>query len=247
MDIRVQRPARALQRRDHAGLPTGDAARARAAPVDVAQHPRVHPQHRAAQPVIPRHLVAQPIWHRQDPLPHRRPRQHRVHQGRRPLRHPPAPAARTPPAPLARKRHQVLARAALALKARHTGLVHPAQQELPELALHELRQARAVARLRHRAQEGLQMLGDDLVEHGVLGVSRAIHRRDTSHPSEWRARAALPMPRDGYADSGRRRRPHAPPLEPPPERARDPPLRRLIVNIRDPLDAPPRLAGRREI
>jgi hypothetical protein len=77
----------------------------------------------------------------------------------------------------------VLARAALALKARHAGLVHPAQQELPELALHELRQARAVASLRHRAQEGLQMLGDDLVEHGVLGVSRAIHGRDTSHAS----------------------------------------------------------------
>jgi hypothetical protein len=29
----------------------------------------------------------------------------------------------------------------------------------------------------------LQMLGDDLVDHGVLGVSRTIHGRDTSHPS----------------------------------------------------------------
>ena len=77
----------------------------------------------------------------------------------------------------------MLARAALALKARHAGLVHPAQQELPELALHELRQARAVAGLRHRAQEGLQMLGDHLVQHGVLGVSRTIHGRDASHPS----------------------------------------------------------------
>jgi len=77
----------------------------------------------------------------------------------------------------------VLACAALALKARHAGLEHPAQQELPGLALDELRQARAVAGLRHRAQEGVQMLGDHLVEHGVLGVSRAIHGRDTSHPS----------------------------------------------------------------
>jgi hypothetical protein len=40
MDIRVQRPARALQRRHHAGLPTVDAVRARAAPVDVAQAAR---------------------------------------------------------------------------------------------------------------------------------------------------------------------------------------------------------------
>jgi hypothetical protein len=74
--------------------------------------------------------------------------------------------------------------AALALKPRHAGLVHPAEQELPELALHEPRQARAVAGLRHRAQKGLQVLGDDLMQHGVLGVSRAIRRRDTPHASE---------------------------------------------------------------
>jgi len=34
----------------------------------------------AAQPVIPCRLVAQPIRHRQHPLSHRHPRQHRVHQ-----------------------------------------------------------------------------------------------------------------------------------------------------------------------
>jgi len=77
----------------------------------------------------------------------------------------------------------VLAGAALALIARHARLVHPAQQEVPELALHELRQARAVLRLRHRAQKGLQVFGDHLVQHGVLGVSRAIHGRDASHAS----------------------------------------------------------------
>jgi hypothetical protein len=74
----------------------------------------------------------------------------------------------------------VLARAALELKPHHAGLEHPAQQEL---ALDELRQARAVAGLRHRVREGLQVERDDLMEHGVLGVSPAIHGRDTSHPS----------------------------------------------------------------
>ena len=74
-------------------------------------------------------------------------------------------------------------RAALALKPRHTRLEDAAEQELPELALDELRQPRAVAGLRHRAQEGLQVLGDHLMEHGVLGVSRAIRGRDTSHAS----------------------------------------------------------------
>ena len=77
----------------------------------------------------------------------------------------------------------MLAGAALALKPRHAALEHAAPQELPELALDELRQARAVASLRHRAQESLQVFGDDLVEHGVLGVTGPIQRRDTSHVS----------------------------------------------------------------
>ena len=75
----------------------------------------------------------------------------------------------------------MLAGAALALKPRHAALEHPAQQELPELALDELRQAPAVASLRHRAQKGLQVFGDDLVEHGVLGVTGPIRGRLTSH------------------------------------------------------------------
>jgi hypothetical protein len=60
-------------------------------------------------------------------------------------------------------------------------LDHAARQELPELAPDELRQACPVAGRRHRGQEGLQMLGDDLMEHRVRGVSQAIHGRDTSH------------------------------------------------------------------
>ncbi len=108
-------------------------------------------------------------------------------------------------------RHQVRAGAALALKPRHAVLEHAAREELP---LDGLRQAGAGAGLRHRAPEGLQVQGDDLVEHGVLGVSRAIHGRDTAHASGSRARAALPMPRDGYAGSAPAGT-MTPPLEPP--------------------------------
>src|SRR5262245_2614744 len=79
------------------------------------------------------------------------------------------------------KRHQVLAPAALALKPRHAGLEHPAKQELSELTLDELRQAYPVAGLRGHVQEGFQLLADHLVEHGMLGVSRAIHGRHTRH------------------------------------------------------------------
>lgn len=47
------------------------------------------------------------------------------------------------------------------------------------------------------------MLSDNPVEHGVLGVARAIHGLEDRHAEEYRARRALPMPKDGYAGSGR--------------------------------------------
>ena len=47
----------------------------------------------------------------------------------------------------------MLAGATLAPESRHAVLEHAARQELPELALDELRQARAVAGFRHRVQE----------------------------------------------------------------------------------------------
>src|SRR5215475_790847 len=83
------------------------------------------------------------------------------------LRHPPATATGTLRPPFTRKRHQVLPRATLTPKPRHAVLDHAARQEFPELALDELWQARPVVGLRRRAQEGLQVLGDDLMEHGV--------------------------------------------------------------------------------
>ena len=53
MKIRVQRPARALQGRHHPGLPTLNAARASALPVDVEQHARVHNHHPGACGILP--------------------------------------------------------------------------------------------------------------------------------------------------------------------------------------------------
>jgi non-ribosomal peptide synthetase component F len=117
------------------------------------------------------------------------------------LGHPAAAATRTEPPPLAGERHQVLTGAALAPKARHAALEGATHQELPELPLDELREARAVARLRGRAQESLQMHADDLMEHGVLGVSRTIHGLCTRHPLGYRASSSAPMPRDGYTRS----------------------------------------------
>jgi hypothetical protein len=54
---------------------------------------------------------------------------------------------------------------------------------------------------RRRAQEGLPVLANDLMEHGVLGVTRAIHGLNTRHSSGYRAHKGAPMPTDGYADT----------------------------------------------
>ena len=81
----------------------------------------------------------------------------------------------------------MLAGATLASKARHTALEHAARQELSELALDELRQTGSVAGLRHRAQEGLQVLGDDLMEHGVLGVAGPVDRSLEGHGPQVRS------------------------------------------------------------
>jgi hypothetical protein len=63
-------------------------------------------------------------------------------------------------------------RAAFAPKPRHAVLEHAAHQELPELALDELRQARPVAGLRHRAQEVLQVFGYDLMVPVCSGAAK---------------------------------------------------------------------------
>ena len=92
----------------------------------------------------------------------------------------------------------MLTGAALAAKARKAVLERATRQELPELPLDELREADPLAGLRGLAQKGFQMLADDLMEHGMLGVTRPIHGLDTRHSPGYRARGAAHMPKDRY-------------------------------------------------
>jgi hypothetical protein len=92
----------------------------------------------------------------------------------------------------------VLTGAALTAEARKAVLECATRQELPELLLDELREADSFAGLRRRAQEGLQVFADDLMEHGVLGVTRSIQGLDTRHSPGYRARGAAHMPKDRY-------------------------------------------------
>ncbi len=63
-----------------------------------------------------------------------------------------------------------------------------------------LRWARADSRHKRRpscAEDGVEMLADDTVEHAVLGVSRAITQLGSRHTEEYRPRRNLPMPKHG--------------------------------------------------
>src|SRR5262245_14218594 len=72
----------------------------------------------------------------------------------------------------------------LAAEARKPRVEDATQLEVRELALDELRQSGFLARLGRGTQEGVEVGGDDPMEHGVLGVSRGHTRaRRTPFPS----------------------------------------------------------------
>jgi hypothetical protein len=57
----------------------------------------------------------------------------------------------------------------------------PAREELAEFPLDEAREAVSVAAIRDSPEEGLQVLTNDGVEHGVLGVARLIRAMGMRH------------------------------------------------------------------
>jgi len=67
--------------------------------------------------------------------------------------------------------------ARVASKPCETSGPHPARHEVAELALDECRQAVTTGAVGSGAEKGGEMLAHDLVEHGVLGVARAVRAR----------------------------------------------------------------------
>jgi hypothetical protein len=168
VDVQLETAAEALDHRDGAGLAVRDAESSRRARVEGEQCPGIHAQHRATQGVIPGQAVAQAIGQREHPLAHRHPRQQVVDEGGRVLRHPPPPQLEQKP----REGHEPLERTLRTPKPREAFGQDPATQEVAELVLDKGRQAVAVSAIRDFSQEGLQVLTNDGVEHGVLGVTR---------------------------------------------------------------------------
>jgi hypothetical protein len=161
--------------------PYPDAVRTRGARVESEQRTGIDAQHGAAQGVIPRQSGAHTIRQRQHPLAHRYLWQHLVNQIGGALGHPSPPTAWTEAAALAREGHEALEGAVGAPKPREAMGQDPAREELAKLLLDEAGQAVAVAAVSDFPEEGLQVLADDGVEDGVLGVAGLIRAVGMRH------------------------------------------------------------------
>ncbi len=168
MNIQIQRATEALDDRDTPGLPIADPALARLLALKAQERAHDDTQHGAAEGVIPGEEVAEAVGEAQDPLAYGHSGQHLVHQMGGALGHAPAPAARAEAAALARERHEPLERAGAASNPGKAMGQDAAGEEVPELPLHEVRQAGALGALGRLAKKGLQVVVDDLVEDALL-------------------------------------------------------------------------------
>jgi hypothetical protein len=96
-------------------------------------------------------------------------RQDAVHEAGRALGHAPASAARAEAAALAGEGNEPLEGAVAAAEPCETVRQDTAREEIPELLLHEFRQAVAIGVMRRCIQERLQMLVDHAIQHAVFG------------------------------------------------------------------------------
>ncbi len=139
MDVEIQSAAKPLDDGHASRTAVADTVSSRAMALATEQHPHVHAEHRARQPVIPRQEIAKAVRQTEDPLAHGHTRQHVVDEAGGGLGHAPAAAARAEATALAGERHKPLERAIVAAEAREAVRQHTASQEVPELLFHELR------------------------------------------------------------------------------------------------------------
>jgi hypothetical protein len=109
--------------------------------------------------------------------PHRRAR-HVIDEASGRLGHAPAPTTRAEATALAGERHEPLERTLPAPQAGETGRQHATGEKVPELLLHEHREAGALGMASRRVQEGIQVRFDHAVQHAAFGVARLIRARE---------------------------------------------------------------------
>ena len=79
MNVEVEAAAEALDHDERTGVAIGDAAPAGLTAVEVQEYADVDAEPGAAEAVVPREEIAQPVGQAEDPLPHGDAGQHAVH------------------------------------------------------------------------------------------------------------------------------------------------------------------------
>jgi hypothetical protein len=194
MNVQVQRPTEALDNHHGAAATIVDAVTTRAAPEEPEHRTDGRAADRAAQVVIPRQQVPQPMRQAQDPLPHGHIGKDVIDQMRRSLRHASAATPRTEPAAFAREGDQSIQPAGGAPKAGAAAGETAAPQEVTKLLLDKLRKPVAIPQRRGVFAEGLEMVADDPVQDGGGGIAALIGGRGLRH-APWRG-ALRATPRD---------------------------------------------------
>lgn len=139
------------------------AVTARAAPEEPEHRADGHAADRAAQVMIPRQQVPQPMRQAKHPLTDWHVGKDVVDEMCRAFRHAAAAAPRTEPAALTREGDESIQRAGGAPKASEAASQTAALEEVAKLLFHKAREAFAVTQRRGLGTERLEMVSDDPV------------------------------------------------------------------------------------
>jgi len=144
-------------------------------------HAQEDVQHGTSRHGLALQEVTQALGHREHPLAHRQGREDVIHQMRRGLRHATGVARGAQPAPLTRERNEKILPTVRAAGAGETVGENAALKVTTKFAFDIGRHALHVPVVLTRECEiGLQVLLDDLVEGGLLGMAAAVRDRAAS-------------------------------------------------------------------
>ncbi|MBY0276732.1 hypothetical protein K2Z84_15430, partial [Candidatus Binatia bacterium] len=203
VDVQVRRRPEALDRGDGPTAAVGGTATPRATSLEGQHRTDEHSEHAPAEPLVVRERVAQPVRRGEHPLPYGKAAKHVVHEVGGEACHATRRARRAEAAALAGERDQKVGATRVAAEAGEAARELAAGQELPQLALDEVRQAVTVTASTRLGEKGLQVLVDEPVQRAVLGRARAVTRkreprgvcgddsanRHNPTPRPWRLRA----------------------------------------------------------
>jgi hypothetical protein len=177
VDVQVRRRPEALDRGDGPTAAVGGTATPRATSLEGQHRTDEHSEHAPAEPLVVRERVAQPVRRGEHPLPYGKAAKHVVHEVGGEACHATRRARRAEAAALAGERDQKVGATRVAAEAGEAARELAAGQELPQLALDEVRQAVTVTASTRLGEKGLQVLVDEPVQRAELGRARAVAGR----------------------------------------------------------------------